>query len=176
ALMGGGVMERLTRVAASQSYAFSCSDGKLLAIQLSTQEKFWTDLLGAIERPELASDPRFASRDARVANYVQLRSVLRDVFATRSRAEWFAKLERCDVPFAPVHALPDVVADEQVAHLGTFYSVRHPVEGDLTLIHNPVRIDSARVDAELPPPTLGEHTAEILDELTDKDYCATPKV
>jgi formyl-CoA transferase len=164
ALMGRQKMDRLTRVSASQSYAFACSDGKLLAIQLSTQEKFWTGLLAAIERPELAEDERFRTRDLRVANYVELRALLRSVFARAERAEWYVRLERHDVPFAPVHTLAEVVEDEQVVHLGTFYTMQHPDEGEITAIHNPVRIDSGRIDAALPPPALGEHTAAVLQE------------
>jgi formyl-CoA transferase len=167
AIMGGQIMNRLTRVSASQSYAFTCSDGKMLALQLSTQDKFWSDLLAAIERPDLAADPRFGSREQRVANYVELRGVLRDVFATKQRGDWYAVLEEHDVPFAPVNTHADVVKDPQVAHLGTFYTMSHPIEGELTLIHNPVAIDSARVDAELPPPSLGEHTAAVLEELAE---------
>lgn len=165
AIMGGQTMDRLTRVSASQSYALTCADGKMLAIQLSTQEKFWTGLLAAIERPELAADPRFVDRDRRVANYVALRALLREAFAKRTRAQWYARLEQHDVPFAPVHTLTEVVADEQVAHLGTFYRMHHPTEGELTAIHSPVRIDGHRVDAELPPPALGEHTTAVLDEI-----------
>jgi len=167
AIMGGQAMDRLTRVSASQSFAFTCSDGKLLAIQLSTQDKFWTGLLAAIGYRELADDPRFVSREQRVAHYVELRAVLRTIFATAPRAEWYVRLERHDVPFAPVHTLPEVVTDEQVVHLGTFYHMRHPIEGEITAIHNPVRIDSGRIDSERPPPALGEHTAEVLQEVSE---------
>jgi crotonobetainyl-CoA:carnitine CoA-transferase CaiB-like acyl-CoA transferase len=167
AIMGGQAIDRLSRVASSQSYAFTCSDRKMIALQLSTQEKFWRGLLAAIERPQLADDPRFATRDARVANYVELRSLLRDVFAERSRPEWSERLERHDVPFAPVHTLPEVVNDEHVMHLGTFFRLHHPSEGELTAIHNPVRIDGKHVDGDLPPPLLGEHTEQILRELSE---------
>ena len=59
-----------TRVATSQSYAFRCADDKLLALHLSSSQKFWENLLQAIERPDLKDDPRFGARDARVQNYV----------------------------------------------------------------------------------------------------------
>lgn len=158
----GMKMDRLTRVSASQSFAFTCSDGKMIAVQLSTQEKFWAGLLAAASPTALASDPRFATRELRVQNYVALREALRAVFCGRARAQWVAALEENDVPFAPVHELADVPDDPQVRALGTFYEMVHPIEGRMIGIRRPVRIDGDRSGLERPAPTLGEHTAEIL--------------
>jgi crotonobetainyl-CoA:carnitine CoA-transferase CaiB-like acyl-CoA transferase len=155
----------LTRVAASQSYALRCADGTLIALHLSSQPKFWEALVVAIGRPELARDARFVTREMRIANYLVLTAVLAEVFAKKSLAEWTKILEAADVPFAPVHTLSDVLEDEQVRHLRTFYRLEHPTEGEITAIHRPVLIDGAREKSGLPPPTLGEHTEAVLGEL-----------
>jgi len=77
------------------------------------------------------------------------------------------KLDRADVPFAPVQTVSEVLDDPQIKHLGTFYQQRHPTEGLLTLIRRPISIDGNRDIQSRPPPTLGEHTHEILRELPD---------
>ena len=64
----------LARVRASQSYAMRCADGKLLAIHLSSPPKFWQGVQNAFGRTDLGSDPRFAEREGRIANYVELRA------------------------------------------------------------------------------------------------------
>ena len=155
----------LTRVASSHSFAFRCSDGKLLAIHLSSQPKFWEGLLVAIARPELAHDPRFTTREARISKYLDLTRTLADIFLTKPRAEWMALLEKEDVPFAPVHNIPEVIEDPQVKHLETFRTLRHPTQGEVVTIRRPVRIDGGRDGTDLPAPALGQHTEELLSEL-----------
>jgi formyl-CoA transferase len=155
----------LTRVASSHSFAFRCADGKLVAVHLSSQPKFWEGLLAALGRMELAQDERFATREARIKNYVELTHVLGDAVAQKPRAAWMALFEDNDVPFAPVHTIPEVIDDPQVRHLGTFHTLNHPTEGAITAIHRPVLIDGARGATELAAPTLGEHTGAVLDEL-----------
>jgi formyl-CoA transferase len=154
-----------TRVASSQSFAFRCADGKLLAIHLSSQPKFWEGLLTAIERQDLAADARFASREARIKNFAELTRVLAESIAKKSCAEWIALLEANDVPFAPVHNIEDVIDDAQVKHLQTFRTLRHPTEGEQTAIRRPVLIDGGRDGSDLPAPALGEHTDQVLNEL-----------
>ena len=154
-----------TRVSTSQSYALRCADGKLLAVHLSSPPKFWEGLLAALERPDLAADPRFGTREARVKNYGALYATLQEIAATRPRGDWMTRLEKEDVPFAPIHEIAEVLEDEQVRHLGTFYRTHHPTEGAVTGIHRPVRIDGSRDIAATPPPALGEHSDAILAEL-----------
>ena len=158
------VNERQTRVASSHSFALRCADGKLLAVHLSSQPKFWEAFCGVLERPDLIEDPRFKTRDQRIKNYRELCHVLNEVVAKRPRGEWMAELEAADVPFAPVQTIPEVIEDPQVQHLHTFYPTQHPVEGPGLDIHRPVLIDGQR-DAIAPAPSLGEHTDTVLAEL-----------
>jgi formyl-CoA transferase len=156
----------LARVKASQSYAMSCADGKLVAIHLSSPPKFWSGVQTAFERPDLGTDPRFAERDGRIANYVELREELQKAALTKPRDYWMARLEAEDVPFAPVNTLPEALDDPQIKHLDPFFTTTHPTEGEMTLPRRPVRFDGSRDDQPTrAPPTLGEHTAEVLAEL-----------
>lgn len=154
-----------TRVASSQSYAFKCSDGKLLALHLSSPQKFWESLVDVIERPDLKIDGRFATRDGRVRNYAILEKELAVAIGRKDRPYWMEKLDSADVPFAPVQTVPEVLDDPQIKHLGTFYQQTHPTEGLLTLIQRPVLIDGSRDIQSRPPPTLGQHTSEVMQEL-----------
>lgn len=155
-------MQPSTRPSSSQSYALSCADGKMVALHLSSQEKFWEGLVRAIERPDLGADPRFKTRMDRVAHFEVLRAELARTFATRPRAAWLARLADADVPFAPVNRLAEVPDDPQVRHLGTFTTLTHPVEGRQQAIQRVVQIDGARGPIERAAPTLGEHTDEVL--------------
>jgi crotonobetainyl-CoA:carnitine CoA-transferase CaiB-like acyl-CoA transferase len=149
------------RAAVAQAHVYRCADGKLLALHLSSPEKFWTGLIAAIERPDLADDPRFNPRGRRVAQHEALIAELRPVFAARPRAEWMARLERCDVPFAPVYELDEVLGDPHVRDLGLEIAVDHPTEGRFRSIRTPIVYDGERDAAILPPPTLDEHGAAI---------------
>jgi crotonobetainyl-CoA:carnitine CoA-transferase CaiB-like acyl-CoA transferase len=156
----------LSRVSVSQSYALRCADGKLIAVHLSSPEKFWQGLLQAFGREDLAKDPRFATRQMRIDNYLELAAELGKSAQMHERAYWMEALERYDVPFAPVQTLPEVLADDQVWHLETFFELEHPTEGKIKGIRRPVRFDGSRDDQALePPPVLGQHTEEILQQL-----------
>ncbi len=154
----------LTRVSASQSYAFRCQDGRLIAIHLSSQLKFWEGLLTALERTDIGTHPDFATREKRIDNYVLLRDELGKTFATRPRMEWMQRLEAQDVPYAPVHNVSEVMEDDQVRHLETFYSVQHPTEGEVWGVNPPLFIDGERPGTMRAPPALGEHSEQILGE------------
>lgn len=145
------------------SLALKCADGKLVAIHLSSPEKFWLGLVAASGRPELAVDPRFAERTARIANYETLRQELGAIFEQHPRSFWLTKLEEHDVPFAPVYDLIEVLDDPQVQHIGQIQDVVHPSEGTTRMLSRPVWYDGDNGrDLTTAPPTLGEHTEEVL--------------
>ena len=165
-IQGGFPQGPHARVRASQSYSLRCSDGKLLALHLSSPQKFWQGVQNAFARPDLGADERFAARESRIENYFALKAEFQKTVGTRERAHWMARLEAEDVPFAPILTLPEVREDPQVRHLDTFFETAHPEEGAMTLLRRPVRFDGARDDQPTaPPPQLGEHTDDILGEL-----------
>jgi crotonobetainyl-CoA:carnitine CoA-transferase CaiB-like acyl-CoA transferase len=149
------------RARTSQSFAFGCADGSIIAVHLSSPAKFWTGLLAAIERPDLADDPRFATRMGRIRHHKALEDVLRAVFVLRPRVDWLRRLAAADVPHAPVLNLLEVLDDPQARHLGIERRLTHPSEGVVRSIANPVVYDRERGDDMTAPPVLDEHGAEI---------------
>lgn len=161
----GVVLSAQTRAAFSLGFVFNCADDKMVAIQVSSIEKFWRALLAAVERPDIGEDPRFKDRPGRIGNFQALIDVLRPVFAAKPRDFWMQKLAEHDVPGAPVHTIPEVIDDPEVRHLGVFHELEHPRYGKLTVQHRPWRINGERESDPLPPPALGEHTEAVLQEL-----------
>jgi crotonobetainyl-CoA:carnitine CoA-transferase CaiB-like acyl-CoA transferase len=157
----GILPEPQDRARTSQSFAFGCADGSIIAIHLSSPTKFWTGLLAAIERPDLVDDPRFATRMGRIRHHKALEDVLRAVFVRRPRADWLRRLAAADVPHAPVLNLQEVLDDPQARQLGIERRLTHPSEGLVRSIANPVVYDRERGDDMTAPPVLDEHGAEI---------------
>lgn len=160
------VPDRLTRVTASQSYVLRCADERLLAVHLSSQPKFWTQLATALEAPSLVTEQPFKERDERMAHYGDVIAALNAIAARHPRAYWMERLTEHDVPFAPVNSVSEAMDDPQVRHLDCFFSIQHPRHGAVRGVRRPVWIDGVRDDQPLsPPPDLGEHNEEILSAL-----------
>jgi crotonobetainyl-CoA:carnitine CoA-transferase CaiB-like acyl-CoA transferase len=160
----GVVMSQESRSAVSLSFSFMCGDGKLLAVHVSSIEKFWQALVAAIERPDMAEDPRFSSRLNRIKNYEALLQVLRPIFAAMPRTHWAGRLSEHDVPSAVVNSIPEAMHDPEVVHLGMFHELVHARYGKMTAMRRAVRINGERESEPLPPPALGEHTDALLRE------------
>jgi formyl-CoA transferase len=155
-----------SRSEASQSHAMRCSDGKLLAVHISSQEKFWLGVTAALGVEHMRDDPRYVDRMSRIAHYFDMTAEFKKAAIEHPRGYWVPRLEKADVPYAPINTLPDVFDDPQVKHLDTFFEVEHPEEGKQTFSRRAVYIDGSRDDQPMnPPPQLGEHTEEVLAEL-----------
>lgn len=155
-----------SRSEASQSHAMRCADGKLLAVHISSQEKFWQGVTAAFGLEHMRDDPRYGDRMSRIAHYFDMTAEFKKAAIEQPRAHWVPRLEEADVPYAPINTLPDVFDDPQVKHLNTFFEIEHPEEGKQTFSRRAVYIDGSRDDQPMnPPPQLGEHTDEVMAEL-----------
>ena len=148
---------RVERSLTGRRWRERCGDGLLIAVHMSSREKFWTALLEVLDAPELGRDPRFTTRMNRIENYRVLRRELGDRFARQPRAAWIERLSTVDIPFGPVNALLDALEDPQVATLGTVYEVENSVGNVMTGIQPPILVNGRRPIEMRPAPELGEN-------------------
>jgi crotonobetainyl-CoA:carnitine CoA-transferase CaiB-like acyl-CoA transferase len=132
---------------------------------LATTDGQWVRLFDALERPDLAADPRFATIPARTKHIDELYSLLGEVLLQRSTAEWIERFDARDLPNAPVNGLSDLIADEYFRQTGFMYRYEHPTDGTYTTMAYPIDFSGSPAGMKRPPPRLGEHTDEILEEL-----------
>lgn len=116
-------------------------------------------------RPELAADPRFATNAARVAQRAALVPLLAAIISTRDSADWLAALQKADVPCGAVNDLAGVFADPQAQHRGMKIDLPHPAAGRTPTVANPIRLSQTPVEYRSAPPTLGQHTDDVLRSL-----------
>jgi crotonobetainyl-CoA:carnitine CoA-transferase CaiB-like acyl-CoA transferase len=144
----------------AQAYILCTADERLIAIHLSSLEKFWRGLVAALEAPELATDPRFNPRERRVAEYETLRLELNARFARQPLDYWVRRLQAEDVPYAPVNRLGDVVGDPQVAHLGIVVPVESP-HSATHAVRPAAQFDGSRANSVEAAPLLNQHGEAI---------------
>jgi crotonobetainyl-CoA:carnitine CoA-transferase CaiB-like acyl-CoA transferase len=118
---------------------------------------------------ELAQDPRFVTNAKRVENRVEITAQLNAVFAQRTTREWVDLLEQAGVPNGPINNLEQVFAEPQVKARGVRIEMEHPTAGKVPLVASPMRFSATPVEYKLPPPTLGQHTEEILRDVLKLD-------
>lgn len=128
-------------------------------------EGFWRSFCDAIGRSELADDARFRTNIDRVRNRNILIPLLADVLRGQGYAEWTGALRSRGVPCAGVSTLGALMESEQVARNGMIQQVAHPALGAVTVVGNPLHLSATPPQLGRPAPNLGEHTAEILEEL-----------
>jgi crotonobetainyl-CoA:carnitine CoA-transferase CaiB-like acyl-CoA transferase len=150
----------------AQAYILRTSDERLLAIHLSSLEKFWTGLTTALEAPELAADPRFRERLLRIQNYEALGAELDARFRKHPLAHWANRLSGNDVPFAPINGVDAVVNDPQARHLGLIVPVQDAIEGGREAVRPALQFDGRRATSVTAAPLLDQHGEAIRGALS----------
>jgi crotonobetainyl-CoA:carnitine CoA-transferase CaiB-like acyl-CoA transferase len=142
---------------------FPTHDGALMIA--GGNDRLFALLCEALELPELASDERFRTNPDRVENREALVGIVSERLRERSTVEWQELLRGVGVPAAPVADVADVASSEQTQALGFLQHVEHPAIPELRLPALPLSFDRERATHASPPPLVGEHTAQILEEV-----------
>jgi crotonobetainyl-CoA:carnitine CoA-transferase CaiB-like acyl-CoA transferase len=129
---------------------------------LASHDEQWARLLGALGRPELAEDERFARLEDRSGHIEELYTIVAEAMRQHTTAEWQERLDALDIPNGPVRRLEDLPKDPYLVATGFFHRYVHPTEGPAVTTAIPVRFSRSPGDLRLPPPRLGEHTRPVL--------------
>ncbi len=142
---------------------FKASDGYFaLAVGNDAQ---WRQLCEQMGKAEWAEDARFCTNAHRVANRKVLIPMLEELFRQDTMAHWLGMIESVGVPCGPINTVEQALNDPQVLAREMVVDVPHPSAGNIRLVASPLKIPTARVETRLPPPLLGQHSAQILNEL-----------
>jgi crotonobetainyl-CoA:carnitine CoA-transferase CaiB-like acyl-CoA transferase len=145
---------------------FACADGHIIVA--AGNDGQYQKFVEAGGRPELATDPRFATNPRRVANRDVLVPLLAAMVATRGRDEWIAALEAVGVPCGPINDVGEVFANEQVQARCMAVDLPHPSAGKVTLVRSPMKLSATPATSDKAPPLLGQHTDEVLREVLNR--------
>ena len=146
---------------------FKTSDGfMIVAVGNDSQFRSYSQAIG---RPELGTDPKFATNSQRIINRDELIPMLEKIMASGERDEWITKLEAAGVPCGPIQTIDQVFSHPQVIDRGIWQNIPHPLGGTTPTTASPMRFSATPVEYRRAPPTLGQHTDEILKELADLD-------
>jgi crotonobetainyl-CoA:carnitine CoA-transferase CaiB-like acyl-CoA transferase len=141
---------------------FETADGHMiLAVGNDTQYAKFCNVAG---RPDLALDPRFIKNADRVRHRAALVPLLAEVLKTRTKHDWLSALEAAKVPCGAINDLGEVFADPHVQSRGMTVTMPHPLTDALRLVASPIKLSATPVQYRRPPPLLGEHTDEVLQE------------
>jgi crotonobetainyl-CoA:carnitine CoA-transferase CaiB-like acyl-CoA transferase len=144
---------------------YQTRDGRLLKLSLVNPVKLWPRFCRAVGRPGLVDDPRFATPAARRQHAQELIGLLDGIFAEADAADWKARLEANDLPFAILPTYPEIAQDPQMAANGMFPELHHPRYGPLKTVDSPITVAGEKKVPPQAAPELGQHTTEILGEL-----------
>lgn len=163
--MTGKLPPRLgSALAAFSPYqAFKCQDGYVFIG--ASSDKFWKALCKILGIERLLEDHRFVTNENRVANRAALTELIESVLVDRQRDELVEKLRQAGLPCGPVLDVGQIMQDPHVQYRDVLKTWNHPDVGQVTQVKTPIRQMDEMPTIRTPSPFLGQHTAEVLDEL-----------
>ena len=142
---------------------FQASDGWLnIAV---ANERLWMRFCGAIGQETLANDPRFKTNVERVRHVDELDRVINQALKTDTVATWVARLDAVGVPAGPVLSISEVLSHPQLEARNMLPKMEHPRAGTIQMTGIVHHLEGTPGKVRLPPPELGQHTREVLEEL-----------
>jgi formyl-CoA transferase/CoA:oxalate CoA-transferase len=143
--------------------SFPASDGSIIIAVLS--ESFWGKLCDALERSDLATDPRFATPTGRRDHRDEVDAEIAAITRTRTVAEWEERLAKFDVPHAPVLGVTAALSHPHAEAREMVVTAEHAAIGEMRLAGRPVKFPGSPQRPVTAPPAMGQHTAEVLRDL-----------
>jgi crotonobetainyl-CoA:carnitine CoA-transferase CaiB-like acyl-CoA transferase len=142
---------------------FPTADG-FMVIAVGNDSQF-SKLCEALANPEWASDKRFSTNSARVANRDLVITMLSNATKTQPTSHWVNLLEKFGVPCGPINNLEQVFNDPQIKARKVKQEIEHPLNGKLSFVANPIHFSENPIEYRFPPPLLGQHTREVLSQM-----------
>ncbi len=155
------------RVLARDRRPYECADGWVAILPYSTAN--WRAFFELIGRPELIDDDRYATHFARIDHIDELYALIVETAPSRTVDQWLAVCAEHSIPASPVPDLADLVDDPQIVASGLIERVEHPVLGPYRSVRDATSFDSLSTDLRRHPPVPGQHTVEIMRELSWDD-------
>ena len=143
--------------------ALQTADGHLMVAV--GNDTLWRRFAPLIGLPELVDDPRFEGNPQRVANRAQLIPLIERALATKGSVAWADELSRVGIPAGSINTVAGALEHPQVIARDMVLSTEHPSAGTLRMTGSPIKLSRYTATVRRPPPTLGEHTDDVLGEL-----------
>ncbi len=138
----------------------SASDGMLIVA--AGNPRLWKQFCEALDMPQFADDPRFATNSDRLQNREELKKELEQVLKSFTVEELTARLRAGNVPCGRVRSVAEALEDPQLAARNMIVEIARQDRGVVKVLGNPVKLSRTPAEIRRPPPKLGEHTEEVL--------------
>ena len=143
---------------------FDAADGPLI-IGVGNNRQYEAFCRHVIERPDLFEDPRYATNLERARNRHEILPLLKQVIASHPRQQLLERMRAVGIPCGEVAGLHEALTSERTRQAGMFHQMPHPVVGQTWVFAPPYRLDGQRLPIRNAPPTLGDSTRAVLQEL-----------
>ena len=141
---------------------YRTADDRYIAVMVHDQGQ-WKPFCEAMDELEWLDDPRFATMALRLEHRNTMDELVARRIARMDSAHWAERLTKYRIPYALVNDYIQALEDTQVKHRGLLREVNHPVSGKIKVVGPPWRMSETPTEVRSPP-TLGQHTAEVLHE------------
>jgi CoA:oxalate CoA-transferase len=128
-------------------------------------DHFFRNLCKNMDMEQLADDPRFKTRAKRLENREELDRILEEAFLKKTTEEWLELFVKLEVPGGPINTLDKTMSDPQVLSRNMVVEIDSPHSGKMKDVGSPIKISGAEQPRYVYPPSLGEHTEEVLRNL-----------
>jgi len=140
--------------------AFATGDGHLM-LAVGNDRQF-ADLCAVLGEPQLARDERFVTNSQRVAHRQEIVSRVSELLLQKSAREWLSVFTAKNIPCGPINSIAEAFAEPQTIHRKMRFDLPRPQGGSVPQVRNPALFSRTPITSPIPPPTLGEHTDDVL--------------